>query len=70
MVNGLLVTDCFVYRFLWVSSANEVEQLRPYWLTSDELDGGKGKSVFSILSVNIQRIVPRFALPILRFYNV
>jgi hypothetical protein len=42
MVNGLLVTDGFIYCFLWMSSANEVEQLRPNWLTGDELDGCGG----------------------------
>lgn len=38
MINGLLVTNGFVYRFLWMSSTNEVEQLCPNWLTGNELD--------------------------------
>ena len=70
MINGLLVTDCFVYRFLWMSSANEVKQLRPDRLTGDELDSGEEPQVFSTLSEEIQRASPRFALPIPRFYNV
>jgi hypothetical protein len=41
MINGLLVTCSFIYRFLWMSSSNEVEQLRPNRLTSNELGGGE-----------------------------
>lgn len=70
MVDCLLVTDSFVYRFLWMSSANEVEQLRPDWLTGDELGGEEGPRVFNILAEEPKRISPRFSPPIPRFYNV
>jgi len=41
MINSLVVMYGFIYRFLWMPSANEVEQLRPNRLTSNELDGGE-----------------------------
>ena len=49
MINGLLVTDGFIYRFLWMPSANEVEQLRPNWLTGNKLGGCEEPKVVSHL---------------------
>ena len=52
MVNGLLVTICFIYCFLWMSGANEVEQFRPDWLACNEL-GDERPQVVSTLSKEI-----------------
>lgn len=50
MINGLLVTHGFIYRFLWMSGTNEVEQLRPNWLTGNELHGRGERHVLSTMS--------------------
>lgn len=53
MINGLLVTHGFIYRFLWMTSANKVEQLRPNWLTSDELYSRDERRGFSTMSEEV-----------------
>jgi len=53
MINGLLITCGFIYRFLWMSSADEIEQLRPNRLTSNELDSGEEPWDFSAFSEGI-----------------
>ena len=58
MVDGLLVTDGFINRFLRMSCANEVEQLRPDRLTCDKLGGYEGARVFNTSSDGMRCTTP------------